>query len=86
MRELKLTGVSNEQDLDTEETKFLLVFNGGELRVPVSEEAVQVVLQHRYGEQQSGNGHHVEELPIQRQTTEPESELEEELDDGVDQV
>lgn len=57
MTQLILTGLAQETDFENpEQSTFFLVFNGGELRVPVSEEAAQVVVQHRFT-QNGSNGH-----------------------------
>lgn len=51
MRELKVTGIAQENDFDSDGlVQYLLVFNKGELRVPVSQEAAQQVLQFIYVE------------------------------------
>lgn len=62
MKQLILTGLAQETDFENpEQSTFFLVFNGGELRVPISEEAAQVVIQHRFGANGS-NGHAAEEI------------------------
>jgi len=44
MRQLVLTKLGEETDLASGETSYLLVFNGGDLRVPVTEEAARAVI------------------------------------------
>ena len=45
MAQLVLTGLSNDFSIDDPDRKdFFLVFNNGALRVPISEEAIEVVL------------------------------------------
>lgn len=51
MKQLMLTGLSNEQDFSTGETKFVLVFNGGDLRIDISEQAAEQVIRKMYGEE-----------------------------------
>lgn len=49
MKKLVLTALATEHDLSDGAEQYLLVFNKGELRVPVSEEAAQVVIQALFG-------------------------------------
>lgn len=90
MREMVLTGVANEQSFtsDMGEMKFLLVFNHGELRVPVDQSALQLVLEHM-AEKPNGNGHHraSEDVPSQDVPTDYEDQQNVETDDdGVGQI
>ncbi len=48
MKQLILTGVATEQKLDRSSLTYYLVFNDGELRVPVPEETTEVVLNNIY--------------------------------------
>jgi hypothetical protein len=52
MKKMILTGVGSEQRFSqdglSEETDYYLVFNGGDLRVSIAEEALQAVIQHMY--------------------------------------
>lgn len=47
MKKLVLTGLATEHDLaqPLRDAQYFLVFNNGELRVPVSEKAAEIVLQ-----------------------------------------
>lgn len=49
MKQLILTGLATEQKFGLPSAQFYLVFNDGELRVPVTEEAANVVVQEMYG-------------------------------------
>jgi hypothetical protein len=51
MKKMSLTGLGSEQKFGhtTNGTEFYLVFNDGELRVPISEEAAHVVVRCMYG-------------------------------------
>ena len=48
MKPMILTGLSTEQSFDRPEPSFFLVFNQGELRVPVNAEAAEIVIQTMY--------------------------------------
>lgn len=62
MNQLILTGLAQETDFENpDQSTFFLVFNGGELRIPVSEEAAQIVVHHRFG--QNGSNGHAEPSP-----------------------
>ena len=60
MKKMVLTGLGSEQRFDApktegetfspQDTVFYMVFNGGELRVPVSEEAAHIIVKFMYGE------------------------------------
>ena len=100
MKKMILTGLGSEQKFSsiheddgtthhekTGSAEYYLVFNDGELRVPISEEAAHVVVQHMYGttseskeeEEGSDNG--------QSFTVPEEDEGEGGVDeDGVDQI
>jgi hypothetical protein len=47
MKQMILTGLASEQNFSGS-TKFYLVFNDGELRVPVTEESAQLVIEAMY--------------------------------------
>ncbi len=55
MRQMVLTGLGSEQRFNHESlapagaAEYFLIFNDGELRVPVSEEAAKIVVQAMYG-------------------------------------
>lgn len=51
MHQLILTGVASEQQFGSKDTKYLLVFNEGELRVETSEAAVQKIIEAMYAEE-----------------------------------
>jgi len=44
MKNLLLTGLSTDFDIRTKETYYFLLFNHGEIRIPVSEQAAEVAL------------------------------------------
>lgn len=44
MNDLLLTGLSTDFDIRTKETSYSLIFNGGELKIPVTEEAAELAL------------------------------------------
>lgn len=44
MRQIILTGLGEETDLQTGETKYMLVFNRGALRLPATEEIVKQII------------------------------------------
>lgn len=48
MKKLILTGLATEQSFEEEGNQFYLVFNKGELRIPVSEETAETVLRALY--------------------------------------
>ena len=47
MKQMVLTGMAHEQNFSGI-TKFFLVFNDGELRIPVPEESAQIVIEAMY--------------------------------------
>lgn len=96
MKKMILTGLGTEQKFSEGHppaTEFYLVFNDGELRVPISEEAAQIVVRAAYGVEDNE-----EEEPEENEP--PEEPRVEELnpgwrrasgngvsdEDGVDQV
>lgn len=54
MKQMILTGIGSEQSFQKKGsvTSYFLVFNDGELRVPVSEEAAEVVIKEMYGKEE----------------------------------
>lgn len=91
MKQMILTGLATEQSFDQQgQAQFFLVFNNGELRVPCSEQAAQLVVQAMYGPNaRSTNGtatKHEEE--IQESSWTPRSFEDEPIrgDDGVEQA
>lgn len=44
MKQMILTGLATEQSFNNPEPRCFLVFNNGELRVPVSQEAAEVII------------------------------------------
>jgi hypothetical protein len=50
MKQMILTGLATEQKFGEAEQRFYLVFNDGELKVPASPEAAEVVVQAMYGD------------------------------------
>ena len=48
MKQMVVTGLSNEQDFQTGESKYVLILNK-EIRVPVSEELAAQIIQEMYG-------------------------------------
>lgn len=84
MKQLVLTALATEQKFGTSEAKYFLVFNDGELRVPVTEEAAGLVVQEMYGNQQ-------EQAPAETPSEEIADDYAptfrgEEGDDGVAQI
>lgn len=53
MKEIMLTGFGNERAFGDVEPTFYLVFNGGELRVPVTQQAAELVAEYVYGQPQT---------------------------------
>jgi hypothetical protein len=49
MKQMILTGLATDQRFGKPDPDFFLVFNNGELRVPVTQEAAEVVVQTMYG-------------------------------------
>jgi hypothetical protein len=98
MKKMVLTGLGSEQKFNSipeddgttrheklGSAEFYLVFNEGELRVPVSEEAAHVVVQHMYG---SGTQEHEEPQEAQDDSpalSPPDSDNGSD-EDGVDQI
>lgn len=52
MRQMVVTGLSNEQDFQTGESSYVLILNK-EIRVPVSEELATRIIQAMYGDSQT---------------------------------
>jgi hypothetical protein len=51
MKQMILTGMATEQRFGSPEPQYYLVFNEGQLRVPVAAEAAEAVVQAMYGGQ-----------------------------------
>lgn len=49
MKQMVLTGLSTEQKFGSPAPDFFLVFNDGELRVPITASSAEVVIQAMYG-------------------------------------
>lgn len=49
MKQMILTGMATEQRFGSPEPQFFLVFNEGELRIPVPQETAETVVQAMYG-------------------------------------
>jgi hypothetical protein len=78
MKSMVLTGLGSEQDFSNGGTSYFLVFNGGELRVPISEEAAEVVVKEMYSKQVEP------EVEVQSQAVQPSASNFD--DDEVDQI
>lgn len=78
MKPMILTGLGSEQDFETGGTGYFLIFNGGELRVPVSETAAETVVQELY--RNSDTTQNVAEQ------TETQSNTTSDDDDGIGQI
>lgn len=48
MKTMILTGLASEQRFGAQKALYYLVFNNGELRVPVTEQAAEVVIKEMY--------------------------------------
>lgn len=55
MKTLTLTGLGSEQDFSNGSTSYFLVFNNGKFRVPITEEAAEVVIKEMYGDEATTN-------------------------------
>ena len=83
MKQLILTGLATEQKFGSKEGAFFLVFNDGELRVPITQEAAEVVVKEIYAEQPAE--------PEQAEEVEDTSNYDQvyddnEVEDDVDQI
>ncbi len=58
MKKMILTGIGSEQQFASNGlvsgSEYYLVFNNGELRVPVNQEAIQGLIEYMYGQQSEG--------------------------------
>lgn len=54
MKQIILTGLATEQRFGNPSPQYFLVFNEGELRVPVEEQAAEKVVQTMYGNPEAG--------------------------------
>lgn len=82
MKPMVLTGLGSEQDFETGGTGYFLIFNSGELRVPISEKAAEVVVKEMYG----GESASVSAQEQQIQAEDNSSGNDNEYDDGVGQI
>lgn len=80
MKTMILTGLGSEQDFSNDGSSYFLIFNKGELRVPVTQEAAEVVIKELYGSSQGSGPNDAYESP-----SIPNSQLNTDEDD-VDQV
>ncbi len=78
MKPMILTGLGSEQDFETGTSGYFLIFNNGELRVPVSEKAAEIVVKEMYG------GESTPENPIEQSETSNDNSSED--DDGIGQI
>lgn len=76
MKQMVVTGLSNEQDFTSGESVFILILNR-EIRVPVSEEIANKIIEQMY---------HQEEVAPYETPTRTESAQNSEEDDWDDQV
>lgn len=87
MKSMMVTGIGSEQDFKTGESKFLLVLNDGELRIPISEPAAEIIIKIMYQEtaQTESVPQYEEELekPVSVSNT---NESYGDEDDGVGQI
>ncbi len=83
MKQMILTGLATEQTFTSNgEAQFFLVFNNGELKVPTTEAAAQIVVQAMYGATKVAEQHEAEEeQPLPEEDVEQEAEPEEELEE-----
>lgn len=87
MKTMTLTGLGSEQNFSTGGTSYFLVFNDGELRVPISEDAAEAVVKEMYG-QSNGQISNTDNSPVYESPPghESDSDDEQEDDDGVGQI
>ncbi len=82
MKQLILTGLATEQKFGSKEGAFYLVFNDGDLRVPVSQEAAEAVVKEMYT-QQEPEPEDQDEVEAPSYNHDP---VYDETDDDVDQI
>lgn len=83
-----LTGLATEQTFDRPEAQYYLVFNEGELRVPIAEAAARIVVVEMYGsspamEEQSEESDSVETFDTNQDAPDDDSVTDE---DGIESV
>lgn len=86
MKSMTLTGLGSEQDFETGEAGYFLIFNGGDLRVPISEKAAEIVLKEIYGKKDAtpeAASESESEQPFYQDDSSTETS---DSEDGVDQV
>ncbi len=87
MKQLVLTGLSTDQAFGKPEPQFFLVFNNGDLRVPVTEQAAQIVVGEMYGEENPTPSNDPQTFSeSQGYETAPVVGYDDSSDDGVNQV
>jgi hypothetical protein len=80
MKKLVLTGLANETDFTNGEAiQYLLVFNKGELRVPVDEQSAKLVIQFMFSDEE------IEPKESEPKVPEDQNEFTDD-EGGVDQV
>lgn len=77
MKQMILTGLATEHRFGSPDPQFYLVFNEGELRVPVAAQAAEAVVQMMYGT--NGVEHQAQQTPSQ-----DEDAFHTDADDGFD--
>lgn len=82
MKSMVLTGLGSEQDFGTGETGYFLIFNSGELRVPISEKAAEAVVKEMYIEGSISSEPEQPQFP--REEIPPNND--DDFDDGVGQI
>lgn len=83
MKSMVLTGLGSEQDFETGGTGYFLIFNSGELRVPISEKAAETVIKEMYSGEAAPESE--QEQPTQAEDN-SSSNNDHEYDDGVGQI
>ena len=84
MKTMTLTGLGSEQNFATGGTSYFLVFNGGELRVSISEDAAEAVIKEMYS--QSNGQAQTSDGDVSPSVDYESEEMEREDDDGVGQI
>ena len=86
MKSLVLTGLAHETDFSNGEVEqYLLVFNRGELRIPVREEVARLILQYLFGSEDPDAEEAAPAPMVPPAAQGSQSEVTDD-DDGVDQV
>jgi hypothetical protein len=75
MKELVITGLAQETSLNGKaETKVILVINGGDLRLEVSEKVAEDLLKYAYSDQEDTSTAEPEQVPPSDEEEEEEEE------------